>query len=287
MVEMVNARDPMAVQAVVQAAYVEMFPEGNRQFVPTIFGWVVSWFSGRYRDYQPIDTHYHDLEHTLEGVLCMARLLRARHRQQAKPRLTQRIFELGLLAMLAHDAGYLKLRKDTKGTGAKYTLVHVDRSIAFAGDVMAANNYQAAEILAVQNMIRCTGVKVKLDNVPFQTLLERLVGYALGVSDLLGQMAADNYVEKLPVLYGELAEAARHNPRGRRTALGFYTSAEDLMRKTPFFWDNFAKIKLERDFLGLHRFLNDPYPDGPNPYIERIEANIARVRRELAARKPA
>ena len=69
--------------------------------------------------------------------------------------------------------------------------------------------------------------------------------------------------------------------------MGFYTSAEDLMRKTPFFWDNFAKIKLERDFLGLHRFLNDPYPDGPNPYIERIEANIARVRRELAARKPA
>jgi hypothetical protein len=39
---------------------------------------------------------------------------------------------------------------------------------------------------------------------------------------------------------------------------------------------------LERDFGGLHRFLNDPYPDGPNPYVERIEAHMARLRQRLA-----
>jgi hypothetical protein len=36
--------------------------------------------------------------------------------------------------------------------------------------------------------------------------------------------------------------------------------------------------------MGAYRFLNDPYPDGPNYYIDRIESNIARLRRELAAR---
>ena len=41
------------------------------------------WFGGTYRDYQAIDAHYHDLEHTMQGVLCMARLLRGRHRREA------------------------------------------------------------------------------------------------------------------------------------------------------------------------------------------------------------
>jgi hypothetical protein len=50
------------------------------------------------------------------------------------------------------------------------------------------------------------------------------------------------------------------------------------------FWENYVRNKINREFLGLYRFLNDPYPDGPNPYIDRIEANIARLRRELAAR---
>jgi hypothetical protein len=65
---------------------------------------------------------------------------------------------------------------------------------------------------------------------------------------------------------------------------GFFSSAEDLMQKTPLFWENYVWNKINRDFLGLYRFLNDPYPDGPNDYIDSIQANIARLRRELAAR---
>jgi hypothetical protein len=285
MVKPVNTRDPLSVESEVQAAYAEMFPDGDREFVPTVFRWVVSWFSGQYRDYQAIDTRYHDLEHTMQGTLCMARLLLERHRHQAKPRLTQRMMELGLLAMLAHDAGYLKKRDDTEGTGAKYTLTHVDRSVDFVGELMLANDFPLKEIPAAQNMIRCTGVNAKLDTIQFQDPLERLVGFALGTSDLLGQMAAADYVDKLPVLYSEFAEAARHNPKSKMKAVGFYISAEDLMRKTPLFWEKSVRNKINREFLGLYRFLNNPYPDGPNYYIDRIESNIARLRRELAARK--
>ena len=92
--------------------------------------------SGNYLDYQAIDAHYHDLEHTLQGILCMARLLRGRQAQGQEPKLTQRMFELGMLAILLHDTGYLKKRGDNEGTGAKYTLTHVDRSIQFAGELM-------------------------------------------------------------------------------------------------------------------------------------------------------
>jgi len=220
----------------------------------------------------------------MQGILCMALLLRGRHRQPVEPHLTQRLLELGMLAMLMHDTGYLKKRGDVDGSGAKYTLIHVDRSIEFAGELMLGRDFPVEEILAVQNMIRCTGVNVKLESVKFQDPLERTVGFALGTADLLGQMAAVDYVDKLPILYSEFAEAARYSPDGRMKAGGFFSSAEDLMQKTPLFWDSYVKNKINREFLGLYRALNDPYPDGPNPYIDRIEVNIARLRKETAFR---
>lgn len=279
-----NTRDPSCVAGEVLAAFKEMFPQGDPALIPTIFDWALSWFNGRSRDYQPIDAHYHDLEHTLQGVLCMARLLRRRHSLGHEPRLTQRMFELGMLAMLTHDTGYLKKRGDNQGTGAKYTLIHVDRSIQFAGEVMLGHDFKGEEIQAVQSMIRCTGVNVKLDSIQFQSELERIVGFTLGTADLLGQMAAPDYVDKLPVLYLEFAEAARHSLDGKMKAGGFFASAEDLLQKTPQFWQTYVRNKINRDFLGLYRCLNDPYPDGPNPYLQRIESNIARLSRELAAR---
>jgi hypothetical protein len=279
----INTRDSVAVEAAVQEAHVEMFPQGNREFIPGIFRWVVAWFSGNYRDYQSIDAHYHDLEHTMQGALCMARLLSRRAALGQQPRLGQRIFELGMLAMLLHDTGYLKKLGDAGGTGAKYTLIHVDRSVEFAGEFLRGQGYPAGEILSVQNMIRCTGVNVKLENIQFQSEEERIAGCALGTADLLGQMAAADYVDKLPGLYMELAEAARYSGNERMRAGGFYTGAGDFMQKTPLFWEGYVKTKINRDFLGLWRALNDPYPDGPNPYIERIEANMERLRREKAA----
>src|SRR2546430_13196905 len=80
-----------------------MFPRADRSFVPTALGWVKDCFAGKYRDCQASDARYHDLEHTLQGTLCMARLLHGRHQAGAKPGVNQRLFELGLLAILLHD----------------------------------------------------------------------------------------------------------------------------------------------------------------------------------------
>jgi hypothetical protein len=54
------------------------------------------------------------------------------------------------------------------------------------------------------------------------------------------------------------------------------------MQKTPAFWDKYVRQKLDRDFMGLHLFLNDPYPSGRNYYLDKIEANMERLRRKLA-----
>jgi hypothetical protein len=276
----VETKDPSAVLTEVRAAYAVVLPNRNPQFVAEAFKWVTECFTGHYRDYQAVDARYHDFEHTLQGTLCMARLLRGRHLAGASPTITPRAFELGLLAILLHDTGYLKKRDDTQGTGAKYTVTHVARSAEFAAELLREKGFSSSDILAVQNMINCTGVDSKLRTIPFQDNTERMVGFALGTADLLGQMAADDYVDKLPVLYSEFSEAANYS-KDKAHFIATFSSASDLMRKTPGFWEDFVRIKLDRDFGGLYRFLNDPYPDGPNDYLDRIERNMDTLKSKL------
>lgn len=278
----VDTRDPLAVAKQVEADYDLMFGSTDRLFVPQAFGWAVDCFTGQLRDYLAIDAQYHDFEHTLQGTLCFSSLLRGRFQIGVQPVLSRGGFELGLLAILLHDTGYLKRRNDPDGTGAKYTLTHVARSCDFAAEFLPSKGYTPNQIHSAQNMIRCTGVDVDLKSIQFLSEEERIIGYALGTADLLGQMAAPDYVEKLPVLYQEFVEAARYTGQSSKLLAGF-SSAEDLIRKTPGFWEKYVRTKIERDFQGLFRFLADPLPDGPNSYLRCVEANIERLRR-MAAR---
>jgi hypothetical protein len=280
----VVTKDPTAVEVEVQTAYLAIFPKGDRLFVPRVFGWAIECFTGNYADYQAVDAQYHDLEHTLQGTLCMGRLLHARHRARVRPAITEKFFQLGIIGILLHDTGYLKHRRDTKGTGAKYTATHVQRSAEFAQQLLGEKGFSPTDIKSVQNMIRCTGIEAPLTKIPFQSELEKIVGHALATADLLGQMAADDYVDKLPILYAEFAEAAKHD-RGHTDFISKFGGARDLIQRTPTFWHEYVLPKLERDYCSLHRFLNDPYPDGPNWYVGRIEANMRRIaQRETAAR---
>jgi hypothetical protein len=278
----IDTKDPEVVEREVRSIYDSMFPEGNKSFVPQAFQWASDYFNGRYDNYQPIDARYHDFEHTLQGTLCLVRLLERRHRARVPPILNAHWFELALLAILFHDTGYLKRCDDVLGTGAKYTLTHVTRSAEFAEEFLKKHDYKPSEIRAIQNMIRCTGVNVGLGTIPFASEMEKVLGLALGTADLLGQMAAADYVEKLPILYLEFDESARFN-KGTGTLLGRFRSAQELMRHTPIFWETYVKPKIDGDFQKLYRFLEDPYPNGPNWYLCWVEANIDRLRRQSAA----
>ena len=280
----VATHDPTAVEVEVQKAYLAMFPDGDLLFVPRAFGWAMECFTGHYADYQAVDTRYHDFEHTLQGALCLARLLHGRQQAAAQPPLTAHLFQLGTIAILLHDTGYLKKRNDVDGTGAKYTATHVARSAEFAARLLVEKGYSAEEIKAVQNMIRCTGVEAVLSSIAFQSELEKIVGYALGTADLLGQMAAADYVDKLPILYAEFAEAARFD-KGHTDFISKFGGPDDLMQQTPDFWQSFVLPRLKHEFAGLHRYLNDPYPDGPNDYVQRVEANLQRIRQRTAPKK--
>jgi hypothetical protein len=273
----VPTKDPTAVAVEVQATYLAMFPNGDPLFVSRVFGWAIECFLGHYADYQAIDARYHDFEHTLQGTLCFSRLLQARHRAGATPAVTERFFQLGLLGILLHDTGYLKKRNDTQGTGAKYTTTHVRRSAEFAAHLLGEKGFTVTEITAVQNMIRCTGIDAVLSEISFQGELEKLGGQALATADLLGQMSAQDYVDKLPILYAEFAEAAKYD-RAHTDFISKFGSARDLVQHTPGFWHEYVLPKFNRELGALHQYLNDPYPDGPNEYVQSIEANMERIR---------
>ncbi len=275
----VDTRDAAAVRRCVAQDYWAMFPAGDQQFVSRAFGWAADCFEGRLPDCQAIDARYHDFEHTLQGTLCFSTMLRRRAEASAEPILSEDTFQLGLLAILLHDTGYLKARDDCEGTGAKYTLTHVNRSCDFAERLLLARGFTVRQVQGVQSMIRCTGVGVSPGALNFQTDEERIAGFALGTADLLGQMAACDYVDKLPILFEEFRESADFNA-GRGGPPILFSGVDDLMRKTPGFWRNYVLPKIENDFRGLYRFLSSA--DGQNDYLEAIEGNLAKLNRMLA-----
>jgi hypothetical protein len=278
----VDTKSATAVAHAVRAIFAAAYPGASFQLVERLFADAEAMFTGRYLDYQAIDLGYHDFEHTLQATLCFARLYAGRHQARIDPVLTAHHFELGLAAALLHDTGYLRLRSDRGGTCAKYTHVHVLRSCAFAAAYLPTVGFTLSDTEVVTSAIRCTGPVSKVAQLYFHTVADRLLGCMLVTADYLGQMAATDYPDELEMLYHEFRESDEffHLPPARHA----FQSADDLIAKTPDFWRDVVRPKLETEFEGVYRFLASPYPDGPNPYLDAIERNIDRVRARHAAR---
>lgn len=278
MIRKADTSEPAAVQAVAQATFKDLFPDADNGFIDRAFGSFEDCFGGRYDGYQAIDTGYHDIEHTLLGALCLVNLFEGWGMAKAQPRLTPQMFELGLWGILLHDSGYLKKHGDDNGGGAKYTLEHVDRSVSFCARLLTGLGYTDADILAVQCMIRTTGLDVDFARIEFQSEVDRAVGFSVCTADLLGQISDVNYLGKLTRLHDEFREAAAFSGQAAPSCFD-YADLDELLQRTPVFWRDYVWPRLQRDCDAMYRFLNRPYPDGRNEYMERAEENIAAVQR--------
>jgi hypothetical protein len=269
------------VQAFVEAKFAAMHPKADLTWLRTIFHDVDALFCGRHPEYAAVDLKYHDLEHTLQACVCLTLLLEGRHFAAVEPIIDARHCKLALFAILLHDAGYLRLRSDVVGTGAKYTFCHVLRSCAFAASYLPVLGATDHEVEAVLGAISCTGPSKDISRLYFREPVERIIGCAVTTSDYLGQMAAPDYPDELEILYHEFKESDDfiHLAPSRRA----FKSVQDLKERTPLFWNKFVKRKLESDFLAVYRFLARPYPHGSNPYLDAVERNIARIERRNAA----
>ncbi len=278
--EDIDTTDFEPVANEVEKIHAKIFPDVDGSFIGRVFKQVSEMFAGNYKNYQAMDTVYHDFEHTLQVTLCLVRLMANRHRLGTEPVMTATNFRIGLTAILFHDVGYLKTEDDHEGTGAKFTFVHEQRSCEFADIYLEDQSWPKSEIFAVQHLISCTGPRSVIDAIPFTSKVERIMGEAVCTADYLGQMSDPNYVDKLPVLFKEFEESDDYREVPKEDRL--FKTFEDLLRGTPFFWEKIVLSKLNMDCHGLYRFLAEPYPDGENPYVDKIKENLGVVRQRIA-----
>lgn len=277
----IDTKRAFSVADATLAVYRRMFPSSDPGLFVRVFADVESMFAGRYLDYQASDTPYHDLEHTLQVTLCFVEIVEGRFMARIEPRITARQFELGIAAALLHDTGYLKLRADMEGTGAKYTFTHVLRSCAVASSYLPTLGVSLDELDGVLGSIRCTNHSTVIRRLHFQNPVEGIIGCAVATADYLGQMSTPHYLGELPNLLAEFEES--DNFAGVPTAQRLYHSINELIEKTPTFWRTSVLPKLDNELLGLYRLLARPYPTGRNRYIDAVNQNIA-VIEEAGAR---
>ncbi|MCB4790301.1 MAG: hypothetical protein LHV68_00260 [Elusimicrobia bacterium] len=199
-------------------------------------------YDGNYPGYGKCKTKYHDKIHTTDALLSISRLIDG-YNLENRTKLQLSRVKTALIASIFHDTGYIQKISDKTGTGAKYTLSHVERSIEFLGKYYKIVKFSRQDYLSAKNMISCTGLMTNLATILFKDKSERLLGYMLGTSDLLGQMASRTYLERLTHLYKEFKEG---HVKG-------YSSEFDLLKKTLKFYDT-IKIRLEKDFENVDRY---------------------------------
>ena len=278
MLPSVDTKSPRAVAAFVQERFARLYPEMADSWLATLFDDIEALFTGKHPDYRPIDLKYHDLQHTLQATVCLTLIFERHACAGVGPHLTSRQFQFGISAALLHDSGYLKQRSDVSGTGAKYTFCHVLRSCAFAASYLPRFGATERDLNGVLGAINCTGPTNQVSRLDFPAPIDRFVGCALATADYLAQMAAPDYPEELEVLYHEFCESDDfvNVPHEQRT----FKSADDLIARTPAFWRQVVLPKLNNDFEGIYRLLDEP--SGDNAYLSAIERNIALIQERSA-----
>jgi hypothetical protein len=269
----INTKDPNKTTREVRRIYENLFGLTLFDRVEDTLETVVKLFEGRYPGYQSCDTLYHDLEHTLQAYLAMARIFDGLIRESDGAS-RKEFLVMGLISALGHDTGFIKETGDNDGSGAKYTLIHVDRSKEFMGKYLPKLGYRRAQVRYIQNMISCTGLGVDISKIPFVRKREKETGYVLGTADFLGQMSDPDYLLKLPQLYEEFKEGG----------ISGYPDAQYLIANTPKFFEDVVIKRLTVDFNSVYRFASN-YFKGKNLYIEGITKNISKIKNTVPSIK--
>jgi hypothetical protein len=229
---------------------------------------IVKLFRGDYCGYRKCNTKYHDLRHTDDCLLIMARLIHGAYLNGC--RFSNRSIILGLISAIVHDTGYIQTVDEKIGTGGRYTITHIDRSVAFAKKYLERKGYPANDFHFIMNCLQCTGLNVVIEDIKFESIENELMGKMLGTADLIGQMADSKYLEKLPFLFEEFQEGG----------ITEYETELDLLQKTPAFWE-FTQRRFATELGNVDRYLRDHFRVrwGIDRDLDReaIEKNILRL----------
>ena len=279
----VNTTDPAIVNSEVDRIFLELYPTSSTENIDRAFDDLTTLYRGGRPGYHACDTAYHDIQHVLDVTLAMARLIDGYERARIGPApLDAAMFRLGVITALFHDCGYIRTRDDREHrSGGELTLTHVSRGARFLRDYLPKLGMgEVADVAA--SLIHFTGYEIPVADIKVPSLAYKLLGSLLGSADIIAQMADRCYLEKCrDRLYPEFVAggiARRRHPNGKEEVL--YDSGEDLVRKTPHFYEG-ASRRLDADLGGTHVYARNHF-GGQHLYMEELTKNItfARALRE-------
>ena len=280
---LVNVESAPQVRDAVLEMYTRRYPAEDFSQLGRAFDDVQALFEGRYPGYLACDTLYHDIRHTLDMTLAMARLVDGHDRICApQDRLGGRRAALGVIIALLHDSGYMKRESESSvENGAIFTKVHVTRSAEILANYLPKVGFAAEAVIGSQ-IVHFTGYEMNIEDIPVEHPKDRLLGCMVGTADLIGQMSDRLYLEKCrdflyqEFVYGRIARETM--PDGKE--LVRYSSPEDLIIKTPGFYEYVARTRIREKLDGVDAYAAAHF-DGPNLYTAAIEGNFSHLREVL------
>jgi hypothetical protein len=265
-----------AVRRAVCDLFRQSWPNHPFDRVETAFRDFERLFNGQFPGYYGCDTVYHDLLHSLDGTLAVARLIVGHDRTRPlEHRLGPERAILGVVTALFHDAGYIRQTDDQAHlNGAEFTQSHVSRSANFIGRYLPTIGMAEWTPVATK-IVHFTGYEVQFDQIRLDDDRDRKLGHLIGTGDLIAQMADRCYLEKCrDRLYPEfvLGGIAMASDDQGRTSVR-YSSGLDVLRQTPSFVEDVRRTRLDGEFGSVYRHLETLF-NGRNPYMEAIQRNL-------------
>ena len=273
----VQVSSPAAVRTAVRELFATTYPGMPFDKLWLAFYDFERLFTGRYPTYKGCDTTYHDVQHTLDMTLALARLI-AGYEKSVEPaeRLGPQRAQMAIVTALFHDSGYIRHEERDKdfANGAEFTLYHVSRSADFLRRYLPEIG-MARDVGVSSMIVHFTGYELDLDSIELDDPRDIICGHLIGTADMIAQMADRCYLEKCrDRLYKEfvVGGVAVENARPGEYMVR-YRSGTDLLRKTPVFYQQVMRDRLHRKFNRVYRYIEVLY-DGRNPYIDAIRNNI-------------
>jgi hypothetical protein len=270
----IDTTDAVCVKIEVIRIYRDLYARNQAPTLARAFDDVVRLYRGEFPGYAKCDTEYHDLQHILEVTLAMARLLDGYDRSRGDgPYIDERHFQLGVICALYHDIGYLRRRSDKKHrNGAEYTATHVSRGGRFLREYLPTIGMEDfAEVAGA--ILHFTGYERPVRTIRVPSPIYKLIGSLLGSADIIAQMADRCYLEKCrDRLYPEFVAGGITRKLTDNGEVVVFSSADDLIRKTPGFYQNASK-RLDQELEGVYQYAEKHFR-GPNLYIEAVKKNI-------------
>jgi hypothetical protein len=233
-------------------------------------------YSGQHPEYHAVDTSYHDIQHTLDMTLALARLLIGHDRSvEPQDRLGVDRTELAIVSALFHDFGYLRHKVEDRGAinGAEFTRSHVTRSGQFLERYLPRIGMPEFAPV-VSRIVHFTGYERNIDEIELENPKDSVVGHLLGTADLVAQLADRCYLEKCrDRLYPEFVLGGVAIEAGDELKVR-YRSARDLLAKTLAFYQSSARQRLERNFNRCYRYMEAFFESRENPYVHFIRKNL-------------